>query len=59
MYTLLTCAAVAGEERGNVIDYLEANTVLTEPAPRLPFNLLALSAAAQIGDAGILVQVFT
>ncbi len=39
------------------MNYLEAKTMLTEQTPRLPFNMIALEAAALVALAGILVKV--
>ena len=41
------------------MNYLQAKTVLLKNPPRVPLKMIALEAAALIGIAGILVQLFT
>ena len=41
------------------MNYLEAKTVLLEESPRIPFKMIAIEAAAMVGVAGLLVQLFT
>ena len=40
------------------MNYLEAKTVLLKNPPRVPLKLIAIEAAALVGIAGLLVQVF-
>ena len=40
------------------MNYLEAKIELTTRSPQVPFGLIAIEAAALIGIAGLLVQIF-
>lgn len=40
------------------MNYLEAKTVLLNNPPQVPLKLIAIEAAALVGIAGLLVQVF-
>ena len=43
----------------SVMNYLEAKTILLNDSPLVPVKLILVEAAALVGIAGILVQVFT
>ena len=40
------------------MNYLQAKIELLSESPQIPFKLIALEAAALVGIAGLLVQVF-
>ncbi len=41
------------------MNYLSAKIELLKEAPQIPFRMMAIEAAAMVGVAGLLVQVFT
>lgn len=41
------------------MNYLQAKTVLLKNPPQVPLKMIVIEAAALLGIAGILVQIFT